>query len=212
VRDSSRGRAVSRGRKELARSLLDAGVTMRLSRRTHSSGYTLIELMVVVAIIGVLATIAVYSVRKYVFAAKTAEPIEMINSIRAAQESYRDETFAYLPVSSMASYFPFTGKTDLGNKKRSWESGAAAELTLWTRLGVRAGGPVQFGYACAAGRAADAVPGQAALGISTNLNYPANAPTWFIARAAGDRDADGTLATFIGSSFTDEIYAESDTE
>jgi prepilin-type N-terminal cleavage/methylation domain-containing protein len=185
---------------------------MRLLRRTHSSGYTLIELMVVVAIIGVLATLAVYSVRKYVFAAKTAEPIEMINSIRAAQEAYRDETFAYLPVSGISSYFPYSGKTDLGNKKRSWESGAAAELTLWTRLGVRAGGPVQFGYACAAGRTTDAVPDQAALTISRNLNYPANAPTWFVARAAGDRDADGTLAIFVGSSFTDEIYSEGEAE
>lgn len=185
---------------------------MQRLRRNHSSGYTLIELMVVVAIVGILATLGVYSVRKYVFAAKTAEPIEMINSIRAAQESYRDETFAYLHVSDLTSYYPYSSKSDLGNKKRSWESGASGELALWTRLGVRAGGPVQFGYACAAGRQDKSVPAKAALGISNSLNYPANAPNWFVARAAGDRDDNGTLATFVGSSFTDEIYSESDTE
>jgi type IV pilus assembly protein PilA len=183
-----------------------------MGQRSHTErGYTLIELMVVVAIIGVLATIGVYGVRKYVLSAKTAEPLEMINSVRAAQESYKDETFGYLHVSAMTSYFPFAGKTALGNKKVAWSAGAAGEKLLWDELGVAPSAAVQFGYACTAGKGTG-VPTSAALGISQSLGYPTTATDWYVVRAAGDRDVNGTLATFVGSSFTDQIYGENDAE
>ncbi|HLV20571.1 MAG TPA: type II secretion system protein, partial [Polyangiaceae bacterium] len=72
----------------------------RSSSKWDQRGFTLAELMAVVAIVSVLSVLAVFGVRKYVFAAKTSEAIHMIGLIRAAQESYRDETFSYLDVSS----------------------------------------------------------------------------------------------------------------
>jgi type IV pilus assembly protein PilA len=70
---------------------------------------------------------------------------------------------------------------------------------------------VQFGYACSAGKGSG-VPTATALGVERDLGYPTSATDWYVVRAAGDRDGNGTLATFVGSNFTDQIYGENDTE
>src|SRR5688572_23099264 len=51
-------------------------------------GFTLIELMIVVVIIGVLSVLAVTGWRKHVIAARTAETANLLGAIRAAQETY----------------------------------------------------------------------------------------------------------------------------
>jgi type IV pilus assembly protein PilA len=174
----------------------------------------LVELMAVVAIVAILAGLAVYGVRKYILAAKTSEATEMIGAIKTAQEQYRAETFAYKDISkvgALSDYSTFYPDTTVPKRKKlAWGGGTDDIANGWRELGVQAAAPVMYTYGCAAGpgSVAPADPG------ITIRNYPAAATgqPWYLIKAVGDLDGNGTVGTYVGTSVTAEIFHDKQEE
>jgi type IV pilus assembly protein PilA len=170
-------------------------------------GFTLVELMAVVAIVGVLATLGIVAYRRYISSSKATEAIYMVGAIRSAEESYRAETLGYLDVSSsISSYYPMATPT---NRKYAWDAPSADGYAKWRQLGARADGPVYFGYAVKAGSAGGTPP---TLSIVNPPTWPATTEPWYVIQAAGDVNANGVFCYVTTSSFTSEVHIENEGE
>jgi prepilin-type N-terminal cleavage/methylation domain-containing protein len=222
---------------------------LRRSERSRSvrlapaaaAGFTLVELMVVVAIVGILATIAVVSYRKMVGESHSTEAIQVINAIRVAQEAYHSETGQYANISTSGnSGLPCVGPagqggtftcTDLypqtctasppttlvGNFKSSWVPTVTntGECALWMQLPVHSPGDVMYGYTTVAGFAGTA-PGSGITLNGTAITWPCTGNAcpadWFLISAVGDVDGDTRYSTYLGTSFSNEIIAQNEGE
>jgi len=69
----------------------------------HQKGFTLIELMIVVAVIGILAAIAYPSYLDYVVRSKRADAMNALANVRIQQEKYRANNTTFGSVASLAA-------------------------------------------------------------------------------------------------------------
>lgn len=177
-------------------------------------GFTLIELMVVVIIVGVLATLGVYGVRKYVFSSKTTEAIHMIGSIKSAEEAYKAETFVYAgqdpsALKSASSLYP--QGTNPSSRKYDWTNTGLTEpySQTWAPLGVVSDSPVMYGYVVVKGNnsALSTDLGDECTGISWGDRGTSNTAPWYIVKAVGDLNGDGNRSCFISCNLTGEIFS-----
>ena len=68
----------------------------RVSRRRSANGFTLIELMIVVAVIAILAAIAYPSYQEYVLRSRRVEGQALLNDAAARMERWRAQNGSYM--------------------------------------------------------------------------------------------------------------------
>lgn len=170
-------------------------------RKRHRSrqGFTLLELMITVIIIGVLAAIAIPSFSSYLYRSRTTEATTLLAEIRQRQESYRAEFNQFAHVNSP------NPTAAPGRDSRGWEV-----QNNWRQLGVAPDAPLRFQYNVIAG-----LPGVGGVGAPIGA---CGAPTtavragdfWFAAQALGDLDGDGTPICFEVTSHRNTLWVGPD--
>ncbi|MDD4273986.1 MAG: prepilin-type N-terminal cleavage/methylation domain-containing protein [Desulfobacter postgatei] len=118
--------------------------------RNNQKGFTLIELMIVVAIIGILAAIAIPNFLTYQLKSKTAEAKTNLGGIRTGEEAYNAEHDTYLDASAL----PLA----VGKAKVGWSDTAGS----FAAIGFEPAGSVYYQYGVSINSAGDAFTATAA--------------------------------------------------
>lgn len=176
-------------------------------------GFTLIELMIVVAIIGILAAIAIPNFLTYQLKSRQSEAKVNLNAIKTSEISFNAERGCYLGVPTMGAL----GAQPVAGTKTApvgWPSSAAYPPTaaatssafcttgppngVFTDIGFVASGNTLFQYATQGSLIAAPIPA-CQLGAAAASGVAALGDSGFIATASSNLDGDATLS-FWGSS------------
>ncbi|HME70064.1 MAG TPA: prepilin-type N-terminal cleavage/methylation domain-containing protein [Myxococcota bacterium] len=99
-------------------------------QRRHRGGFTLIELMIAVAIIGTLAAIAIPSYTYFQARARRSEAYTNVFAIMQTADAYYAEYQSYFTIQPPQPGFPV-----LGLQKRQWLPGSAFDKLGWSPEG-----------------------------------------------------------------------------
>ena len=110
--------------------------------RRASGGFTLIELMIVVAIIGILAMIGIPSYDRYVMRSNRAVAKQFMLSVASKQEQYLLDARQY---ATTVSALGLTAPTELANRYTFAFSACAAPCTTYTLTATAIGSQTSDG-------------------------------------------------------------------
>jgi prepilin-type N-terminal cleavage/methylation domain-containing protein len=166
------------------------------ARQHRRRGFTLLEMMIVVVVVGILAAIAIPSFRAYLYRSRTSEAYTFLAEIRQRQESYRAEFGQYCSVSAAPGTAPGSGAWAPTALPRPGEKLAWVPTPGWTELGAVPDGPVSFQYRTTAGPP----------GTNPGIDGFTGAEFWFVAQARADLDGDGEVMILESYSASNHIF------
>jgi prepilin-type N-terminal cleavage/methylation domain-containing protein len=138
-------------------------------------GFTLIELMIVVAIIGILAAVAIAAYGQYIVDARLGEAKTMLSDIAAKQEAYFHTWGEYMiPTNKNPGSVP-SGQSIVWDADDDWlELGVAPSSGVWWQYAIVTAGDVVAARGVDTSRAFYVVTAQ------SDLDGAANEPTTIV--------------------------------
>jgi prepilin-type N-terminal cleavage/methylation domain-containing protein len=183
------------------------------SPASRTRAFTLIEAMIVVAIVGILSVLAIVAYHRWVRTAYIAEAHDMLSNIRSAEESFKAENGTYLNVSAALEPGNLYPASTPGAFKTAWGGPCANCAVSWSTLNVESKAAVAFGYAVVASNLASdgRVPTTITIdGAAVNVTpptYPA-----YAAEAAGDIDGNSVFTRVYVFSSTNQFFVDNEGE
>jgi type IV pilus assembly protein PilA len=180
-----------------------------LKAMRKQEGFTLIELMIVVAIIGILAAIAIPNFLNYQMKSRQSEAKTNVMSIKTSQLAFQGERGCFASTAARPAVMPIGGASTIWPVAEFTPSlpavqatlcaaGGTSTVPLWSDLGWVPSGPTRYQYFTAS-TAAITPLGTVLTGACPAMAAPVGAPVnaGFMAEALGDLNGNTTISRYL---------------